>query len=72
MVCLFFIYSIFTHCAVVEGQFVIADKTISRQHLIVEVGEAWPSDCVRTSIYVYRTLANIPRSLMLSLDLNSR
>ncbi|KAH9203825.1 hypothetical protein DL95DRAFT_500323 [Leptodontidium sp. 2 PMI_412] len=35
-----------------EGQFVIPDKTISRNHLTVEVGPIAPSDCMRGKIHV--------------------
>jgi len=43
----FFLTRIYTDNPSADGgQFVISDKTISRQHLIVEVAEVGPSDCV--------------------------
>jgi hypothetical protein len=40
------------------GQFVVSDKTISRQHLIVEVAPVGPSDCVCRASHLNRLLKN--------------
>ncbi len=50
------------------GQFVISDKTISRQHLIVEVDPVVPSDCVSTLTMTRDAQTNLTESLKYVLD----
>ena len=36
----------------VAGQFALSDRTVSRRHLTVDVGEVGPKDCVRNPKYI--------------------
>jgi hypothetical protein len=40
------ILSILTDRLTIEGQFILTNKTVSKQHLTVQVGEVGPADCV--------------------------
>jgi nijmegen breakage syndrome protein 1 len=45
-----YFYRACSKLTVVDGQFVVADKTISRQHLTIEVDSVTPADCVRITV----------------------
>lgn len=56
---------------IVPGKYYIGDKTISRQHLIVEVGPAGPADSVCSRITFWEIMTNIHLSMMCILDRHS-